>query len=113
MQLLVFTIQVFLSFLNEKFFEINNIEIQGEKFIEINLSYRTMERIFKDEIPRFRPFHYFELFEFYRLSLILPNNIREFAQKGITNELNPYNFEQSEKNTLYIDNDRVGLRIRR
>jgi hypothetical protein len=101
------------EFLNEKFFEINDVEIQGEKFIEINLSYRTMERIFKDEIPPLRPFHYFELFEFYRPSLILPNDIRVFARDGITNEINPFNFEQSQKDNLYVDNDRVGLRIRR
>lgn len=100
------------EFLNEKFFEINNIEIQGESFIEINLSYRAIEKIFKDEIPQFPPFHYFELFDFYRPSLILPNDIRRFSQEGITNEIKPFNYQLSEKDNLYIDNDRVGLRIK-
>ncbi len=101
------------EFLNEKYFEINNIEIQGEPFFEVNLSYRTMERIFNTETPPFRPFHYFELFEYYRPTLILPNEIKIFAKDGITNEINPFNFEQSLKDNLYVDKDRVGLRIRR
>ncbi|MDN5201147.1 hypothetical protein QQ008_07235 [Fulvivirgaceae bacterium BMA10] len=100
------------EFLNEKFFEIGEVQIQGEMFIEIKLSHRTMERTFKDEIPPFRLFRYLELFELYRPSLILPNDIRLFAREGITNELSPFSFEETQKDNLYVDNDRIGLRIK-
>jgi len=100
------------EFLNEKFFEISDVKIQGEKFIEIKLSYKNIGRIYKNEYPVFPRSFYFELFEFHRPSLILPGNIQLFAREGITNEIRPFNFEPSQEDNLYVDNDRVGLRIR-
>jgi hypothetical protein len=101
------------EFLNEKYFRSRVIEVQGEKFYEIELLYRPFERLFPDEFP-FRHFWHFEIFEYYRPKLILPFAIRDYAENGITNEFQPFIFQPSEQEyDTYIDNDRVGLRIRR
>jgi len=101
------------EFLNEKYFDYREAEFQGEKFYEVEISYRPFEKLFPDEFP-FRHFWHFEILEFYRPRLILPKNIRDFAETGITNEIKPFLFKTKEQdNNIYIDNDRVGLRIRR
>ncbi len=100
------------EFLNEKYFEYHVIDIQGEKFYEVELSNRKFEKLFPDEYP-FIPIWQFEISDFYRPRLILPMKIREYAEDGLTSEIRPFIFESREKNdTMYIDNDRVGLRIR-
>ena len=100
------------DFLDQKFFEYREYKHQGEDFYEIELSHRNFEKFFPNEFP-FRPFWHFEILEHFRPRLILPKKIREYAEKGITNELKPFIFETKEQdNNIYIDNDRVGLRIR-
>lgn len=104
----------FAEFLNEKYFNFKEIEIQGEKFYDVELSYRPFEKLFPDEFP-FRHFWHFEILEFYRPRLILPIAIRDYAEDGITNKIKPFIFDtnkEQEKN-FYIDNDRIGLQIRR
>jgi len=100
------------EFLNEEYFKYQKIEENGESFYAIELSFRKFEKIFMDEFP-FPPFHFFELFDFYRPQIILPFNIKELAKKGISNDTKPFEFEISKQDNIYIDNDRVGLRIRR
>lgn len=102
------------EFLNEKYFNYREIEIQGEKFYEVELSYRPFEKLYPDEFP-FRHFWHFEILDYYRPRLILPFAIRDYAKNGITNETKPFIFETDEeqKKNLYIDNDRIGLQIRR
>jgi len=88
-------------------------EIQGEKFYEIELSYRPFEKLFPDEFP-FRHFWLFKFLEYYRQRIILPFAIRDYAENGITNEIKPFIFETNEQEyNTYIDNDRVGLRTQR
>lgn len=100
------------GFLDQKYFRYQEFDYQGEEFYEIELSYRNFEKLFPDEFP-FRHFWHFEILEHYRPRLILPRNIRELAEKGLTNETKPFIFETKEQNeNIYIDNDRVGLRIR-
>lgn len=101
------------DFLDQKFFEYRELKYQGEDFYEIELSHRNFGKFFPEEFP-FRPFWHFEILDYLRPRLILPKNIREFAQKGITNEAKPFIFEASDRkeNNIYIDNDRVGLRLR-
>jgi hypothetical protein len=87
-------------------------EIQGEKFYEVELSYRPFEKLFPDEFP-FIHFWYFKILEYYRPRLILPFSIRDYAANGVTNEIKPFIFKTIEQeNNTYIDNDRIGLRIR-
>ncbi len=100
------------EFLNQGYFEYREFEFQGERFYEVELSSRNFERIFPDEFP-FRPFLYFEVVEFFRPKLILPIGIRDYAENGITNNTSPFQLESIEQDrNIYIDNDRVGLRIR-
>lgn len=100
------------EFLNRDIFEYREFQFQGEDFYEVELSYRNFEKFLPDEFP-FRPFWYFEMFEHYRPRLILPRAIRQYAEIGITNETRPFSFNNSEQDyNIYIDNDRVGLRVR-
>lgn len=102
------------EFLNEKYFNYRVTEIQGEKFYEIELSYKPFEKLFPDEFP-FRHFWHLEILEYYRPRIILPFAIRDYAENGITNEVRPFIFEtnKDQGQDIYIDNDRIGLRIRR
>lgn len=101
------------EFLNQKFFEYREVNFQGETFYEVELSFRNFEKLFPDEFP-FRPILHFEILDFYRPRLILPKKIRDYAEDGLTSETKPFVFETSEQEyNTYIDNDRVGLRIRR
>lgn len=97
------------EFLNEKYFEVSEVSIGQEKFYEIGFSINQFEKLFRDSFP-FRPFIYNEIFDFHKPKLILPISIKEFAEKGISNEIKP--FEYIQERGLYIDNDRIGLRIR-
>lgn len=100
------------GFLNDKFFNYHEIEINGESFYEIELSYKQFEKIFPNEFA-LREIWRFEILELYRPRLILPKNIRDLAKNGITNDVKPFIFETKEQDrNLYIDNDRVGLRLR-
>lgn len=89
------------------------IEVQGEKFYEIDL----VDILFKNSFNDF-PFRYsgcLEILKYYRPSLILPIAIKDYAKTGIVDQVQPFIFvtndEQEKK--LYIDNDRIGLRVRR
>lgn len=98
------------EFLNQEYFRYREFNFQGEEFYEVELNYRNYEKLLPYE---FKHFFYFEIFEFYRPRLILPKKIQEYAEHGITNETKPFIFESKEKDdNIYIDNDRVGLRIR-
>ncbi len=100
------------EFLNEKFFKSHVTEIQGEKFHEVELSYRPFEKLFPDEFP-FKYFMLFEILKYYRPRIILPFAIRDYAENGITNKIKPFIFETKEQDyNTYIDNDRIGLRIK-
>jgi len=99
------------EFLDQKHFEYRETELQGENFYEVELRFRNFEKLFPDV---FRPIWHFEILDYYRPRLILPIKIRDFAEDGISNEQKPFVFETKQEDTdIYIDNDRVGLRIRR
>lgn len=101
------------AFLDQKLFEYREMEIQGEHFYEVELSRRNLDKRFPEKFPFWAPWS-FEVFEYFRPRLILPYNIRKFAETGITNEATPFIFGSNDQNQyLYIDNDRVGLQISR
>ncbi len=84
-------------------------EYQNEKFYEIMLfSHKNISRFFRDEY--FYAIYRYFCFDFDELWLILPAKINLFAENGITNEIKPFMFESKEEN-IYIDNDRVGLKL--
>ncbi len=86
----------------------------NEHFYEIELSPYYFSRVYSKSL-RYNWYWYDEILHFYRPTLILPKDVRVYAETGITNETIPFLFyskEQSNEN-IYIDNDRVGLRLRR
>lgn len=100
-----------LEFLDRKFFDYRTFEFQGEQFYELELSYRSFRRYFADQSP-FSSLWQFEIFDHHRPKLILPGNIRTYAETGITNEIRPFLFDgKAQREDIYIDNDRVGLRF--
>lgn len=97
------------QYLDNDTFRYTETEYQGERFFEVDLS-RPMRYMFEREL--LYPFlpHWFE---FLRPSLILPIDIKHYAVEGLTGERGPFIQEAlSDEGSIYIDNDRVGLRIR-
>ena len=100
------------AFLDQKLFEYREVGIQGERFYEVGLTRSNLEKIFLQEFPFWATWSS-EFFAFFRPRLILPYDIRNYAETGITNEVAPFIFENNDQNQyLYIDNDRVGLQVR-
>lgn len=100
------------EFLNEEYFIKSETKIQGEKFYEVQLSYRPFEKLFTNDFL-FRHCRFCKIIEYYRPRIILPYSISDYATKGITNDIKPFIFEKSEQESnTYIDNDRIGLRIK-
>lgn len=99
------------GFLDKEMFDYREVSIQGERFFEVELSYRNFDKRTLSEFSMM-PHIYRELLDHFRPKLILPRNIFEFAENGITNNVEPFIFKADEDEYLYIDNDRVGLSIR-
>ena len=99
-----------LEFLNTDIFNITEgIIYGGEEFYEIELSFRSLRDRFSEEFLFF-PYWYQEFFDMYSPRLILPKQIIKYAQDGLSLDTIP--FEQiQDGNNLYIDSDRIGLRI--
>ena len=99
------------EFCNSNYFEYQEFKYQDESFYEIELSPHIFELAFPQENPFF-PICIFDIFEYYKPKLILPKRINEFVEKGISNEIKPFPFEAKDQGeTIYIDNDRVGLKV--
>ena len=100
-----------LEFLDSVFFDHHMFEHQGETFYEVELLPSLLIDRFSDENPLRKIL--FDYFILYRLRLILPGRIEEYAKFGLTSETTPFLFETSgQEYNMYIDNDRVGLRIK-
>lgn len=100
-----------LKFLTQELFVYNEVTYQGEKFYEVELSRDYFSRFSSNEFP-YHPFWHVQIFTVYKPKLILPYKVREYAEKGISNEIRPFIFEtNSQDDSIYIDNDRVGLRV--
>jgi hypothetical protein len=104
------------GFLDLNYLDINELEYQGEKFYSIGLSLLNYEKRFSKEFPFLPRFWFFDVFEHYRPRLILPRNIKDLAQAGLSNESKPFILETSiddnSSTNTYIDRDRVGLQLR-
>lgn len=86
----------FAEFLDEEYFEINEINFLGEDFYEITLSQNN------GFISKF--------IDINRVSLLIPKKIQEYSDSGLTDVIRP--FEYIQEKGIYIDNDRIGLKIR-
>ena len=69
----------FSEYLDQKYFDYNEIQVQGETFIAVTLNYRLFEKYFDRDFPPFPHHWYHEFFEFYRPSLLLPSEIRQYV----------------------------------
>ena len=103
----------FSEYLDQRYFDYNEIQVQGETFIAVTLNYRLFEKYFDRDFPPFPHHWYHDFFEFYRPSLLLPSEIRQYATNGITKENKPFIFDANDNEYTYVDNDRIGLQIRR
>lgn len=100
----------------EKFLDLEDFgnsifEFQDETFYQIEL-YR---RNFQSLIPyglRFPASPFEELLLEYQPRLLLPINIADYARDGISNEFKAFKMSKPDQENIYIDNDRIGFRIR-
>jgi hypothetical protein len=101
------------GFLNEKYFSFREVSYQNERFFEVDLFYPGFDKMSYEE-PPFFPMLYHELLHYYHPRLILPIDIQKLAETGISNHTSPFLFDigSDSDTSVYIDNDRVGLRIR-
>jgi hypothetical protein len=100
------------KFINNNYFEVEIVTYQNERFYEVAFSPVKLLKYFRN----FDEYHFFnylhlEFLDCFRPRLILPENIEEYAKNGLTRDTKPFNFD-SKENNIYIDNDRIGLRIR-
>jgi hypothetical protein len=100
------------KFINTNYFEVERVTYQNEKFYEVGFSPDKLFKYFRnfDDYPFFHHWHH-EFFHYFRPRLIIPENIEEYGKNGLTRDTKPFNFD-SKENNIYIDKDRIGLRIR-
>lgn len=99
----------FLGFLDNRIFKYDTITVQGEKFYKVRFSNYFIERYRHHNKYSFLFID--DYFHFIQPNLILPANIRDLAQTGITSKISPFIHQSDGNNTIYIDNDRIGLSI--
>jgi len=105
-----------IEFLDNKYFTYREAEYGNEKFYEISLSYGKLHDLFLKDFPHW-PFVWMELMDVYNPRLILPLSIHEYSQNGLTKETEAFVFDAEvskvDESNVYIDTDRVGIRIDR
>lgn len=84
-----------------KLFGHNMVSYGNENFYEVNFDRIYLEEMFSCCV---------RCLEFYKYKIILPGNIEQYAKEGLPKEFEPFIFREENEN-IYIDNDRVGLRI--
>lgn len=82
------------------------VKYKNESFYEIDI----LSPYFFDEYYD-KPFRYFfhDLFHHNQLKLILPKNIEAYSKEGLNSRTEPFLYDSNED--IYIDNDRIGLKI--
>lgn len=93
------------TFLVPEYFKISDVKYSGEEFYEIELFSKYLNN------GRFIPRWLYQVQDLYNPRLLITKKVEKFAKDGITREL-PV-FESIQEGTLYIDADRVGLRLER
>lgn len=101
------------KYLNKEYFQYSTVRIQDEYFYEIELSYKPFEKLFRYEFPLMH-FCCCKILDYYKPRILLPIHIEYYSEYGITNEIEPFIFEpiKYEEQDIYIDNDRVGIKIK-
>jgi len=97
------------EYLNEDYFEINEFNFQNEKFHEIGLFNKYFRHLLGFSIHNEQLTN---ILDIYSPKLLLPEKIFDFAQNGISRDTLPFIMNPNDKESnIYIDNDRVGLKI--
>lgn len=95
------------GFLADDAFRYTEATHQGEKFIEVDITRPIRYALGREWWPPFP-----ELFEAFWIRLVLPGSIRDYAKEGLSADSKPFVMnEGSEREGIYIDYDRVGLRL--
>lgn len=97
------------GFLNNNHSRSREISIQGETFYEVEIFDDYLRKLFSNNW--FSTFWQDEAREFLLPRLILPGNIMQLAEYGISNQTKSFIFDNREYQNIYIDNDRIGLSI--
>lgn len=89
-----------------EFSDYKEVKHKNESFYEIDiLSSYFINEYYSDTFRYF--FH--DLLHHNQLKLIVPKNITEYAEKGLDSHTEPFLYDSNEE--IYIDNDRIGLKI--
>lgn len=99
------------QYLDLENFEIREIQVQQETFYEIHLFPNQDRRIRQSgDLLLLWPFY---LLDHFRFCLLLPKEIGTFARDGITQQNTPFilSNEAQLNSGLYIDRDRIGLKV--
>lgn len=100
------------EFLDEKYFYHKFKDYGGEKFLEIGIKPETTGRIF--QLLQYYKNCQYEVLEKYQPRLIIPADVKEFAEKGLPENFKPFDMKSVKTDAgdeIYIDNDYVGLKI--
>ncbi len=73
-----------------------------EEFYEIDISYPYLTDKYQDRFFRFHCFCD-------EIKLILPKDIKKYAKEGLNSDTKPFLYDNNEN--IYIDKDRIGLKI--
>jgi len=90
-----------------EFGDYKEIEYQSEKFYEIDL---FSPYFFDMYYNNFFKYCICDFFHIKQLKLIVPINIDKYAKEGLTTDIKPFLYDSNDN--VYIDNDRIGLKIR-
>ena len=100
-----------LEFLNPDYFHIEEKKKKKERFYSVDINYWILESSKIVGLNLFKFYkhnkHFFNIFP----KLILSKKIREYARNGISIETKPFILDTDRDRLLYVDNDRVGLKI--
>ncbi len=100
------------GFLTNDFSSHKEIKINGESFYAVEINFRRLSEKLMIKDPWLNHICT-EIFKSYGLQIILPLNIDELANHGLSKDTKPFDSAFSEQKNVYVDNDRVGLQINR
>jgi hypothetical protein len=97
----------FLKFMNENHSQNETEWFSDEEFYKIDLLYKYFEEYF-ETFPL--KIWLKKILNFYKPKLIIPKNIRKYAEEGLPDNIEPFEFDNNNRN-VYIDNDRIGIEL--
>ncbi|MCO6495130.1 MAG: hypothetical protein J5I91_05555 [Bacteroidetes bacterium] len=104
----------FKEFVDERYFNKTEVEYNNERFIEIEIFTERFLRSNYLSDDLLIPFRFlYEIISHPGFRLLVPQNIEEICETGLNLDTEPFIMSEDYPNDLYIDNDRIGLKINR